>query len=90
MPKPTKPAARRMEPKIDVCFVIDADGILAVSAKDRQTGIAQSIRVEDPLGLQQSTEEELEKMRAEAEAQANQGVVQEESSDAKDWLAQNT
>lgn len=84
------PAAGRMEPKIDVCFVIDADGILAVSAKDRQAGIAQSIRVEDPLGLQQSTEEELEKMRAEAEAQAGQSAVQEESGEAKDCLAQNT
>lgn len=90
------PEARRMEPKIDVTFAIDSDGILAVSAKDRQTGNAQSIRVEDPLGLQQSTEEELEKLRVEAEAQAAAAAApvsseeEDDSSQAKDWIAQNT
>jgi molecular chaperone DnaK (HSP70) len=47
------PPARRMQPAIAVAFRIDENGILSVSARDRSTGQAQSIRIEDPLGLQQ-------------------------------------
>ncbi len=47
------PPAPRMTPKIEVTFSIDADGILSVRARDAQTLREQSIRVEDPLGLQQ-------------------------------------
>jgi hypothetical protein len=46
------PPAPRMSPKIEVTFSIDADGILSVRARDAQTLREQSIRVEDPLGLQ--------------------------------------
>jgi molecular chaperone DnaK (HSP70) len=46
-----EPAAR-MEPKIEVCFTIDENGILSVRARDQRSGAAQSIRIEDPLGLQ--------------------------------------
>jgi molecular chaperone DnaK (HSP70) len=45
--------ARRMEPKIEVAFRIDENGILAVRARDAESGIQQGIRIEDPLGLQQ-------------------------------------
>jgi len=42
----------RMEPRIEVTFRIDEDGILCVSARDSRSGAEQSIRVEDPLQLQ--------------------------------------
>lgn len=45
--------ARRMEPKIEVSFRIDENGILAVRARDAESGTQQGIRIEDPLGLQQ-------------------------------------
>ena len=45
--------ARRMEPKIEVAFRIDENGILAVDARDAESGAQQGIRIEDPLGLQQ-------------------------------------
>ncbi len=49
--------ATRMEPKIDVRFRVDEDGILSVHARDANSGAEQSIRIEDPLGLQtQSTD----------------------------------
>ncbi len=46
-----EPAAR-LTPKIEVAFRIDEDGILSVSASDAVSGVEQSIRVEDPLGVQ--------------------------------------
>ncbi len=46
--------ARRMEPKIEVAFRVDENGILAVSARDAESGAQQEIRIEDPLGLQQT------------------------------------
>ncbi len=45
-------AAPRLEAKIEVAFYIDEDGILSVSASDTTSGFQQSIRVEDPLGVQ--------------------------------------
>ncbi len=64
--------APRMEPKIAVYFSIDENGILSVSAKDQETGQEQSIRVEDPLGLQQASAQDLEKLAREAEEAAAQ------------------
>jgi molecular chaperone DnaK len=52
--------AERMQPRIEVCFTIDADGILSVSASDQQSGAVQSIRIEDPLGLQQASAKDLQ------------------------------
>ncbi|MFI5314249.1 MAG: Hsp70 family protein [Myxococcota bacterium] len=46
--------ARRMEPKIEVAFRIDENGILAVRARDAESGAQQGLRIEDPLGLQRS------------------------------------
>jgi molecular chaperone DnaK (HSP70) len=42
-----------MEPKIEVGFRIDENGILSVRARDAESGAQQGIRIEDPLGLQQ-------------------------------------
>jgi molecular chaperone DnaK len=59
------PPAPRGVPKIEVTFDIDANGILNVSAKDQGTGKEQRIRIEASSGLSQ---EEIERMRAEAKA----------------------
>jgi len=61
------PPAPRGVPQIEVTFDIDANGIMNVSAKDKATGKEQSIRIEASSGL---TEDEIEKMKKEAEANA--------------------
>src|SRR5690554_5007357 len=61
------PPAPRGVPQIEVTFDIDANGILHVSAKDKATGKEQKIRIEASSGL---TEEEIKKMKEEAEANA--------------------
>ncbi len=61
------PPAPRGVPQIEVTFDIDSNGILNVSAKDKATGKSQSIRIEASSGL---SEEEIKKMKAEAEANA--------------------
>ncbi|MDQ4422569.1 MAG: molecular chaperone DnaK, partial [Thalassolituus sp.] len=60
------PAARGM-PQIEVTFDIDANGILNVSAKDKATGKEQSIVIKANSGL---SDEEIEKMVSDAEANA--------------------
>ena len=59
--------ARRGIPQIEVTFDIDANGILKVSAKDKATGKEQAIRIEASSGL---TEDEINRMKAEAQANA--------------------
>jgi molecular chaperone DnaK (HSP70) len=59
-------SAPRMEPKIEVIFHIDEDGILAVTARDQVTKAEQAIRVEDHLGLQQASKGDIERMEREA------------------------
>ena len=61
------PPAPRGVPQIEVTFDIDANGILNVSAKDKATGKEQSIRIEASSGL---SDEEIDKMKKEAEANA--------------------
>ncbi len=61
--------APRMAPKIEVTFAIDENGILSVSARDQGSDQERSIRVDDPLGLQQAKLEDLEKLAAAEEAQ---------------------
>ncbi|MGX7592417.1 molecular chaperone DnaK [Candidatus Karelsulcia muelleri] len=58
------PPAPRGIPQIEVCFDIDANGILNVSAKDKGTGREQRIRIQASSGL---SKEEIEKMKKEAE-----------------------
>ena len=61
--------ARRGVPQIEVTFDIDANGILKVTAVDKATGKSQDIRIEGSSGL---AKEEVEKMKAEAEAHAEE------------------
>ncbi len=61
------PPAPRGVPQIEVTFDIDSNGILHVSAKDKATGKEQKIRIEASSGL---TDEEIQKMKQEAEANA--------------------
>lgn len=61
------PPAPRGVPQIEVTFDIDANGIIKVSAKDKATGKEQNIRIEASSGL---SDEEIEKMKQEAEANA--------------------
>jgi molecular chaperone DnaK len=58
-------AAQRGAPQIEVTFDIDADGILHVSAKDKDTGKEQKITIKASSGL---SEEEVEQMVQDAEA----------------------
>jgi molecular chaperone DnaK len=58
-------AAARGMPQIEVVFDLDADGILHVSAKDKSTGKEQKITIQSSSGL---TDEDIEKMVQEAEA----------------------
>ena len=62
------PPARRGTPQVEVTFDIDANGILHVGAKDKATGKEQSIRIEASSGL---SKEDIEKMKKEAEANAD-------------------
>lgn len=61
------PPAPRGMPQIEVTFDIDANGILHVSAKDKATGKAQSIRIQASSGL---SEDEVNRMIKDAEANA--------------------
>ena len=67
-------------PQIDVTFDIDANGIIAVSAKDLGTGNQQQIRIEGGSGLK---EEEVERMIHEAEAHAEEAHRMRELADAR-------
>ncbi|MEO5643319.1 MAG: molecular chaperone DnaK [Bacteroidia bacterium] len=62
------PSAPRGTPQIEVTFDVDANGILNVSAKDKNTGKSQNIRIEASSGL---SKEEIEKMKREAEVNAD-------------------
>jgi molecular chaperone DnaK len=62
------PPAPRGVPQIEVKFDIDANGILNVAAKDLGTGVEQTVRIEQSSGL---SETEIEKMRKDAEAHAD-------------------
>ena len=61
------PPSMRGVPQIEVIFDIDANGIINVSAVDKATNKTQSIRIEGSTGLSQ---EDIERMRAEAEENA--------------------
>ncbi len=61
------PPAQRGTPQIEVTFDIDANGIIKVSATDKATNKTQDIRIEASSGL---TEEEIQKMKQDAEANA--------------------
>ena len=72
--------ARRGEPQIEVTFDIDANGILHVSAKDKQSGKEQKISIQGSSGL---SKDEIEKAKRDAEAHAEEDRKRVEKVDAK-------
>jgi molecular chaperone DnaK len=72
------PPARRGTPQIEVTFDIDANGIIHVTATDKATNKTQDIRIEASSGL---TEEEIKKMKADAEANAEADKLAKEKAD---------
>jgi molecular chaperone DnaK len=72
------PPAPRGIPQIEVIFDIDANGIINVSAKDKATNKIQSIRIEASSGL---SKEDIEKMKREAEANAESDRKAKEEAD---------
>ena len=70
------PPAPRGVPQIEVAFDIDADGILHVSAKDKQSGKEQKIRIEAKSGL---TDDEIQRKVKEAELHAADDKVRKEA-----------
>ena len=72
------PPAQRGVPQIEVTFDIDANGIIKVSATDKATNKTQDIRIEASSGL---TEEEIKKMKADAEANAETDKAAKEKVD---------
>jgi len=73
-------AARRGEPQIEVTFDIDANGILHVSAKDKQSGKEQKISIQGSSGL---SKDEIEKAKQDAEAHAEEDRKRVAKVDAK-------
>jgi len=72
------PPAQRGTPQIEVTFDIDANGIIKVSATDKATNTTQDIRIEASSGL---TEEEIQKMKQDAEANADSDAKAKETAD---------
>jgi len=80
------PPAPRGIPQVEVSFDIDANGILNVGAKDMATNKEQKITITSSSGL---SEEEIEKMRKDAEAHADEDKKRKELIEAKN-MAENT
>ncbi len=74
------PPAPRGTPQIEVTFDIDANGILNVSAKDKQTGKEQSIEIKASSGL---SEDEIDRMVKDAEAHEEEDRKQRELVEAR-------
>ena len=74
------PPAPRGMPQVEVTFDIDANGILTVKAKDKTTNKEQSIRIEGASGL---SDAEVEKMRKDAEANAESDLKRKEIVEAQ-------
>ena len=79
------PPAPRGVPQIEVTFDVDANGILTVTAKDKQTGKEQSIKIEGSSNL---SEEEIERMKKDAQAHAEEDKKKKELVEAKNLLEQ--
>jgi molecular chaperone DnaK len=73
------PPAMRGIPQVEVTFDIDANGIINVSAMDKATNKQQSIRIETSSGL---SKEEIEKMKQEAEMNADSDKKAKEDADS--------
>lgn len=79
------PPAPRGVPQVEVTFDIDANGILSVKAKDKTSGKEQSIRIEGSSGL---SKEEIEKMKADAEKNADADAKKKDLVDARNMAEQ--
>jgi molecular chaperone DnaK len=74
------PPAPRGVPQIEVTFDIDANGVLHVSARDKSTSKENKIRIENSSGL---STEEVERMKRDAEAHADEDKRKRELADAR-------
>jgi molecular chaperone DnaK len=74
------PPAPRGVPQIEVTFDIDASGIVTVTAKDKATGKTQAIKITGSTGL---TKDEIEKMKTEAEQNAEKDKEEKEKIEIK-------
>lgn len=81
------PPSPRGVPQVEVSFDVDANGILNVKAKDKSSGKEQSIRIEASSGL---SEDEVEKMKKDAEIHAGEDVKKKEIIEAKNLAEQIT
>jgi molecular chaperone DnaK len=79
------PGKPRGVPQIEVTFDIDANGITHVSAKDKETGKEQSIKIQSSSGI---SEEDIKKMVKDAEAHAESDKAARELVDAKNHAEQ--
>ena len=80
------PPAPRGLPQVEVTFDVDANGILTVKAKDKATNKEQSIRIEGSSGL---SDADIEKMRKDAEANADADKAKLELSEARNLAEQS-
>jgi molecular chaperone DnaK len=74
------PSAERGVPQIEVTFDIDVDGILSVKAREKETGVEQSVTIQ---GASNLNENEVEEMLAEAEKYASADKAKRENIDLK-------
>jgi molecular chaperone DnaK len=79
------PPAPRGIPQVEVTFDVDANGILAVKAKEKSTGKEQSIRIEARSGL---SKEDIEKMQKEADAHSEEDKKKKEEAEVKNLAEQ--
>jgi molecular chaperone DnaK len=74
------PPAPRGLPQVEVSFDLDTNGILTVKATEKTTGKVQSIRIEGSTGLSQA---DIDKMKADAEAHADEDAKRKELIDTR-------
>ncbi len=79
------PPAPRGLPQVEVSFDLDTNGILTVKATEKTTGKVQSIRIEGSTGLSQA---DIDKMKADAEAHADEDAKRKEVIEAKNLAEQ--
>lgn len=79
------PPAPRGLPQVEVSFDVDANGILTVKAKEKTTGKEQSIRIEGSTGL---SDADIEKMKADAEANKAEDEKRKELVEARNVAEQ--
>ena len=78
------PNAERGVPQIEVTFDIDVDGILSVKAREKETGVEQSVTIQ---GASNLNEKEVDEMLAEAEKYASVDKENRENIDLKNQAA---